>query len=238
MAVEGTLFLAFLFRLVKDMNVKMPHPLLNPGEDVNTPKQTPISEEKKRDIEGFATTKIDNEYTVYSELPRLFAPHIAGNDMLKLAMCYALASTPEKPLHLLMIGEPATVKTDMLLEAKQIFPQAVLGSPRSTKAGLTIDSNTGQQGLLLLADKGVALLDELDKMGKNELNVLFESLSNGTVSINTSKIHKTYPSRLVCLAASNPKGGRFKNNVADVKKQIEETIPIPLISRFNLVFLI
>lgn len=79
-----------------------------------------------RNIEEFAKRRNEEgKYSVYEELPKLIAPYISGNEELKRAICFSLASTSDHPLHLLMIGEPGTVKTDLLNEAKAIYPEAV-----------------------------------------------------------------------------------------------------------------
>ncbi|MEM2738676.1 MAG: ATP-binding protein, partial [Candidatus Bathyarchaeia archaeon] len=176
--------------------------------------------------------------TVYEELPKMIAPYIAGNEELKLALCYSLASTPEKPVHMLMLGNPASVKSDLLNEVKEIYPEAVFGGPRSTEAGLTINSQDGSAGLLLLANGGIALIDEFDKIKRSEIGAVYQALESGKISVNTGKFKGDYETRFICIAAANPKGGKFKSDAEDVRKQVEDTIPLPLLSRFHIVFLL
>jgi len=197
-----------------------------------------IDEKRRVEIESFATQVIDGRYAVYDKLPKMIAPYIAGNEELKLALCYSLASTPEKPVHLLMIGNPATVKSDMLYEVKEIFPEAVFGGPRSTEAGLTINSQDGSPGLLLLANNGIVLIDEFDKIRKNEINATYQALESGSISINTGKFKGEYATKFICIAAANPKGGIFQDHPKFIRKQIEDVFPLPLLSRFHIIFLL
>lgn len=197
-----------------------------------------ISDERRRQIEKFATNVVDGKFTVYEELPKMIAPYVAGNEELKLALCYSLASTPEKPVHMLMLGNPASVKSDLLNEVKEIYPEAVFGGPRSTEAGLTINSQDGSAGLLLLANGGIALIDEFDKIKRSEIGAVYQALESGKISVNTGKFKGDYETRFICIAAANPKGGKFKSDAEDVRKQVEDTIPLPLLSRFHIVFLL
>ena len=197
-----------------------------------------IDEESRKKIYEFANQKNGDQYTVYEQLPKMVAPYIAGNEMLKLSLCYSLASSPDKPVHLLMIGNPASVKSDMLSEAQNIFPSAVLGGPRSTEAGLTINSTNGSPGLLLRANKGIALIDEFDKIQKSEINSTYEALENGKIAVNTGKFKGEYPTKFVAIAAANPKDGKFANIPDKIRRQIVAVIPPPLLSRFHLIFIL
>jgi len=197
-----------------------------------------IDEKRRMEIKRFATQIVDGRYTVYDELPKMIAPYIAGNEELKLALCYSLASTPEKPVHLLIIGNPASVKSDLLHEVKEIFPEAVLGGPRSTEAGLTINSQDGSPGLLMLANDKIALIDEFDKIRKNEINATYQALESGVISVNTGKFKGQCATKFICVATANPKGGAFQEDPKSIRKQIEQVFPLPLLSRFHMIFLL
>jgi len=78
-------------------------------------------------------------------------------------------------LHMLLIGDPGTGKSAMLQYIRNIAPRSVYTSGKgSSSAGLTAaavrdDFGDGQQwtleaGALVLADQGIAAVDELDKM--------------------------------------------------------------------------
>src|SRR5437879_11213537 len=72
----------------------------------------------------------------------------------------------------LIIGDPGTAKSQLLQYVSRIAPRGLYTSGRgTTAAGLTaavLREKTGgmiiEAGALVLADKGVACIDELDKM--------------------------------------------------------------------------
>lgn len=233
--MESGMAIADLYRYFSKVEEKP-----NPQEKASSPRRKAFSltEERRREIEDFAGKTSNGEFTVFKELPRMIAPYIAGNEEMKLALCYSLASTYEKPIHLLFIGNPASVKSDLLTEVKSIFPEAVLGGPRSTEAGLTIDTLSGSPGLLILANHGLALIDEMDKIKKSEINATYEALESGRISINTAKVKGEYETKFTCIAAANPKGGIFGTESTKMREQIEAVISPPLLSRFHLVFLL
>src|SRR6056297_180293 len=130
-------------------------------------------------------TELSNSPDIYEKMVASVAPSIYGYDEEKLAMILQLFSgvTKELPdgsrirgdLHMLLIGDPGTGKSQMLSYIEQIAPRSVYTSGKgSSSAGLTAaavrdDFGDGQQwtleaGALVLADQGIAAIDELDKM--------------------------------------------------------------------------
>ncbi|MFD1685226.1 LAGLIDADG family homing endonuclease [Halobellus litoreus] len=128
---------------------------------------------------------LSNEPDIYEKMVASVAPSIYGYDQEKLAMILQLFSGVTKhlpdgsrirgDLHMLLIGDPGTGKSAMLQYIRNIAPRSVYTSGKgSSSAGLTAaavrdDFGDGQQwtleaGALVLADKGIAAVDELDKM--------------------------------------------------------------------------
>jgi replicative DNA helicase Mcm len=129
--------------------------------------------------------ELSNEPDIYDRMVGAIAPSIYGYEKEKLAMMLQLFSgvTKELPdgsrirgdLHMLLIGDPGTGKSQMLSYIREIAPRSVYTSGKgSSSAGLTAaavrdDFGDGQQwtleaGALVLADQGIAAVDELDKM--------------------------------------------------------------------------
>ncbi|WP_267641120.1 hypothetical protein [Haloarchaeobius amylolyticus] len=139
-----------------------------------------ITEEDKKEI-----ISLSNEPDIYEKMVGSIAPSIFGYEQEKLAMMLQLFSGVTKhlpdgsrirgDLHMLLIGDPGTGKSQMLGYIENIAPRSVYTSGKgSSSAGLTAaavrdDFGDGQQwtleaGALVLADQGIAAVDELDKM--------------------------------------------------------------------------
>ncbi len=92
---------------------------------------------------------------------------------------------------------------------------------------------TLEAGALVLADKGVACVDELDKMTDQDRSSMHEAMESQTVSVAKAGITATLQCRCSILGAANPKYGRFEEH-----KYIADQINLPpaLLSRFDLIF--
>ena len=108
----------------------------------------------------------------------------------------------------------------------------------NTAAAVRDDFGEGQQwtleaGALVLADQGVAAIDELDKMDANDQSAMHQALEQQEISISKAGINATLKSRCSLLGAANPVHGRFDEYEA-MAEQID--LDPPLISRFDLIF--
>ncbi|MFB6146239.1 MAG: ATP-binding protein [Halobacteriaceae archaeon] len=134
--------------------------------------------------------------------------------------------------------------SQLLQYIRHIAPRSVYTSGKgSSAAGLTAaavrdDFGDGQQwtleaGALVLADRGVAAIDELDKMAEDDRSAMHEALEQQEISISKAGINATMKARCSLLGAANPKYGRF-----DQYEEIGEQIDLEpaLISRFDLIF--
>ncbi|WP_299235822.1 minichromosome maintenance protein MCM [Natronomonas sp.] len=205
-------------------------------------------EDKKRIIE------LSNEPNVYDRMVGSMAPSIYGYEQEKLAIIMQLFSGVTKhlpdgsrtrgDLHMLLIGDPGTGKSKLLQYVRNLAPRSVYTSGKgSSSAGLTAaavrdDFGDGQQwtleaGALVLADQGIAAVDELDKMRPEDRSAMHEALEQQSISISKAGINATLKSRCSLLGAANPKYGRF-----DQYEPIGEQIDLEpaLISRFDLIF--
>ena len=208
-----------------------------------------ITEEDKRQI-----IELSDEENIYERMVDSIAPSIYGYDQEKLAMMLQLFSGVTKhlpdgsrirgDLHMLLIGDPGTGKSQLLQYIREVAPRSVYTSGKgSSTAGLTAaavrdDFAEGQQwsleaGALVMADQGIAAVDELDKMRPEDRSALHEGLEQQKISISKAGINATLKSRCSLLGAANPKYGRF-----DQYEPIGEQIDLEpaLISRFDLIF--
>jgi replicative DNA helicase Mcm len=90
-----------------------------------------------------------------------------------------------------------------------------------------------EAGALVLGNRGVVCIDELDKMSSEDRDAMHEALEGQSVTISKANIQATLRAETTVLAAANPKFGRF-DPYEIIPKQID--LPSTLINRFDLIF--
>jgi replicative DNA helicase Mcm len=198
--------------------------------------------------------KMAEDPRIYQKVVNSIAPSIYGYDEVKEAIAHQLFSGVVKSLpdgtrirgdiHVLLVGDPGIAKSQILRYVVKLAPRGVYASGKSaSSAGLTAaavkDEFDGQwtleAGALVLADKGVACIDEMDKMKNEDRSSLHEGMESQTISVAKAGILATLKCRCAILGAANPKLGRF-----DPYENIPEQINMPpsLMSRFDLIFIL
>ncbi len=192
---------------------------------------------------------------IYEMVRKSIAPSIYGYDDVKEALGLQLVSGFEKHLpdgarirgdiHILLVGDPGIAKSQLLRYMTKISPRGIYTSGKSsTSAGLTATAVkdelgdgrwTIEAGALVLADKGIAAIDEMDKMNNEDKSALHEAMEQQTISIAKAGVMATLKSRCSLLAAANPKLGRF-DKYEPIAPQINLTPA--LMSRFDLIFVL
>lgn len=188
-------------------------------------------------------------------MAKSIAPKIHGHDKKKEAVAlqliggthidYPTGERDRGDFHVLMIGDPGCGKSTILDAAKEIAPRSTKASGKgATKSGMTaaaVRDDFGETewgleaGALVLADKGIACVDEIDKVSEDAVSSLHNALESQEVEINKAGINATLPARTSLLAAGNPKYGRF-----DTYEPVGEQLDLSptLLSRFDLIFLL
>jgi replicative DNA helicase Mcm len=189
---------------------------------------------------------------VHRNVIRSIAPSIYGYEHIKEAIMYLLFGGVVKQLeditirgdmNALLIGDPGTAKSQLLQYVSRIAPRGLYTSGRgTTAAGLTAavlrERGGGmslEAGALVLADKGVACIDEIDKMRPEDRVAIHEAMEQQTVSVAKGGIVATLNARTSLLAAANPALGRYEP-YRTVAENI--TLPVTILSRFDLIFVI
>lgn len=192
---------------------------------------------------------------IYENIRKSIAPSIYGYEDVKEALALQLVSGFEKNLpdgarirgdiHILLVGDPGIAKSQLLRYMIKISPRGIYTSGKSsTSAGLTATAVkdelgdgrwTIEAGALVLADKGIAAIDEMDKMNNEDKSALHEAMEQQTISVAKAGVMATLKSRCSLLAAANPKLGRF-DKYEPIAPQINLTPA--LMSRFDLIFVL
>lgn len=198
-------------------------------------------------------TDLSKDPWLHRKLLMSLAPSIYGYADIKEALLYLLFAGTRKHLpdgvtirgdvNVLLVGDPGTAKSVLLQYVSRTAPRGLYTSGRgSTAAGLTaavLRDKTGgmvlEAGALVLADKGVAAIDEIDKMRPDDRVAIHEAMEQQTVSVAKGGIVATLNARASVLAAANPALGRY-----DPYKLIAENInlPVTILSRFDLIFVV
>ncbi len=208
-----------------------------------------ISKEDKEKIE-----ELSKEPMVQKKIARSIAPSIYGREDLKMASALSLFGGTKKrkagggykrgDIHILFVGDPGTGKSEVLKDAVEVSPRGLYTSGKgSTAVGLTAavikDADTGQMnleaGAMVLANGGIAAIDEFDKMDSADRSALHESMEQQTISIAKAGIVATLKSETAVIAAANPHSGRY-----DIYSTPTQNIRLPpsLLSRFDLIFVV
>lgn len=176
-----------------------------------------------------------------------FAPQIYGYETLKksilLQLVGGVGGLKRGDVNVLLVGDPSMAKSELLKFANKITQKSIYTSGKgSSAAGLTIGlvkldngKHVAQAGVLPLCSGGFAFIDEFDKMNSVDRSGLHEAMEQQTVSIAKAGFRMTLPSKTAILAAANPKFGTY-----DIEESLATNIdvPPPLLSRFDLIFLI
>ncbi|MDY6778412.1 MAG: minichromosome maintenance protein MCM [Candidatus Nanohaloarchaea archaeon] len=189
---------------------------------------------------------------VFDQIVDSIAPSIYGYRQVKEAVALQLFSGVRKSradgtvtrgdIHVLLIGEPGTGKSQILKFTGNLAPKGkyVVGKA-ATAAGITAtvvkdemtDEWTLEAGALVLANKGLATVDEIDKMSTEDRSSMHEAMEQQSITVSKANIQATLQCQTSILAAGNPKHGRF-NPHEHPGDQID--ISDTLISRFDLLF--
>jgi len=197
--------------------------------------------------------EVSKKETLTDDFVASIAPSIFSLSTVKKALFLQLFSGVTKhtsdglrirgDIHILLAGDPGVAKTKLKDYMYNLAPRGIRATGGgSTKAGLTAsavkdDFSEGQwvleAGALVLADNGLACIDEFDKMTDDDRGAMHDAMESQEISIAKAGINATLKSRCSILAICNPKSGRFD----EMQHYISQLNMKPsLLSRFDLIF--
>jgi len=206
-----------------------------------------ITEEDEKQI-----LELSEDPMVFENLARSITPSIWGYEEIKKSLVLQLFSGVKKVLadgqksrgdiHILLIGDPGVAKSVTLGFMANISPKGryVVGKSASG-AGLTatvvrdeyLRGWSLEAGAMVLANKGLVCIDELEKMDPNDRSAMHEAMEQQTITVSKANVQATLRAETSVLAAANPKFGRFDPN-QPIAQQID--LPPTLLNRFDIIF--
>ena len=149
-----------------------------------------LSESDRRRI-----MELGRDPNIGDRIIRSMAPSIYGHRHVKTAIAMSLFSGVPKnindkhrirgDINVLLLGDPGTAKSQVLKYAEKTAPRAVYSTGKGASAvGLTASVHkdpvtkewTLEGGALVLADRGMCLIDEFDKMNEQDRTSIHEAM--------------------------------------------------------------
>ncbi|KJE92812.1 minichromosome maintenance complex component 2 [Capsaspora owczarzaki ATCC 30864] len=181
---------------------------------------------------------------------RSIAPSIYGHEDVKTAIALSMfGGQPKDPgnrhrvrgdINVLVLGDPGTAKSQVLKYVEKTAHRVVFTTGQGASAvGLTASVHrdpimrewTLEGGALVLADKGICLIDEFDKMNDQDRTSIHEAMEQQSISISKAGIVTTLQARCAVIAAANPVRGRY-----DPSETFSGNVDLtePILSRFDI----
>ncbi|CRK87607.1 CLUMA_CG001403, isoform A [Clunio marinus] len=194
--------------------------------------------------------RLSKEPDVAKRIFNSMAPSIYGHDFIKQSLALSLFGGESKnpgekhklrgDINILVCGDAGMAKSQFLKYVEKIAPRAVFTTGQGASAvGLTayVRRNpiskewTLEAGALVLADQGICLIDEFDKMNDQDRTSIHEAMEQQSISISKAGIITSLQARCAVIAASNPIGGRY-----DPSMTFSENVNLsePILSRFDI----
>ncbi|XP_076239028.1 DNA replication licensing factor Mcm2 [Calliopsis andreniformis] len=193
---------------------------------------------------------LSKDHRITDRIVASIAPSIYGHEYTKRALALAIfGGEPKNPgnkhkvrgdINVLLCGDPGTAKSQFLKYVEKIAPRSVFTTGQGASAvGLTAFVRKSPQtrewtleaGALVLADHGICLIDEFDKMNDQDRTSIHEAMEQQSISISKVGIVTSLNARCSVIAASNPIGGRY-----DASLTFSENVDLsePILSRFDI----
>merc|ERR1719310_665694 len=181
------------------------------------------------------------------------APSIYGMQHVKTAVALSLMGGQPKlaqgkhrirgDINTLIVGDPGLAKSQFLKYVEQTFPRAVYTTGKGASGvGLTAAVSRNEHGdfcleggAMVLADDGICLIDEFDKMNYQDRTSIHEAMEQQSISISKAGIVATLQARCSVVAVANPNDGCYDPSLP-FNKNVD--LGDPILSRFDVLFVL
>ena len=209
-------------------------------QDLKEKAEVELSERELMNTKEFAHTQQD-EYI--KKLIASFCPKIYGRELEKKALYLSLLGGSDfegyrKESHLMLVGEADTGKSEMVKFANQVASKSsMIDGSNSTGVGIlfALDEYDGmkilRQGAMITNNGGHLMVDEYDKMPKQEQKKLNVAMEQQRAKYNKGGHMGDSECKTTVIASCNPEAERWNDS-----KDIIDNLPFDAstISRFDL----
>ena len=217
----------------------------------------PLEEISITEDEELEIKELARRPDIYELFTNSIAPSIFGMNEIKNSLMLQLfggvarlnedGTRNRGDIHILLMGDPGVAKSQLLSYMSKLSPRGRFTSGQSASAaGLTAAAVqdpsadgrwTLEAGALVLADLGLAAIDEFDKMNEGDRSSMHEAMEQQRISISKAGINASLRTRCAILAAANPKKGKFEP-VSEIPFTSQINLSPPLVSRFDVIWLL
>ena len=207
-----------------------------------------LSEDDEKTIRELA-----QDPNIGKRIIRSIAPSIYGNEQVKTAVALCLFGGVQKnvdkhrmrgDINMLMLGDPGLAKSQFLKYVEKTASRAIFTNGQGASAvGLTASVQkdpitrewTLSGGAMVLADTGVCLIDEFEKMTDQDRTSILEAMEQQSISVSKAGIVTTLQARCTVMAAANPIRGRY-----DASRSFLQNVDLsePILSRFDILIVL
>jgi DNA replication licensing factor MCM2 len=233
------------------MNVKHGFPVFNTVIEANSVRKlmdmqmSEITTQEKEEIQRLARRPDIHRIIINS-----IAPSIYGHFNIKTALALSMFGGEAQningshrirgDINVLLLGDPGLAKSQFLKYVEKTFHRTVYTTGKGASAvGLTASVRrdfsskewTLEGGAMVLADQGICLIDEFDKMSEMDRTSIHEAMEQQSISISKAGIVANLQARCAVIAAANPIKGRY-----DPQLSFADNVNLsePILSRFDI----
>ena len=209
-------------------------------QDLEEKAEVELTQQELKVAKEFATTE-ESEYV--KKLIDSFCPKIYGRELEKKALYLALLGGSDfdgyrKESHLMLVGEADTGKSEMVKFANKIASKSsMIDGSNTTGVGIlfALDEYDGmkilRQGAMIMNNGGHLMVDEYDKMPKQEQKKLNVAMEQQRAKYNKGGHQGDAECKTTVIASCNPEAERWNES-----KDLIDNLPFDAstISRFDL----